>query len=93
MGVKERSGVERAVWHEAVEVAEEVRPCKHHRYREVLAYASGADAGSDPGLHSLSLVTTHERIFDDIYPIHIEGGHKTASTFCLAVLVDRLITN
>uniref|UniRef100_A0A7S4BF11 Integrase zinc-binding domain-containing protein n=1 Tax=Chrysotila carterae TaxID=13221 RepID=A0A7S4BF11_CHRCT len=53
--------------------------------REVLAYASGGDAGSDAGLDSLSLVTTDERIFDDIYPIHVEGGHRKARTFYMAV--------
>eukprot|EP00965_Chrysotila_dentata_P085332 2815408-Pleurochrysis_carterae.AAC.1 len=43
--------------------------------RAVLAYASSGDAGSDAGLDSLYLVTTNERIFDDIYPTHVEGGH------------------
>eukprot|EP00965_Chrysotila_dentata_P023347 773805-Pleurochrysis_carterae.AAC.1 len=47
--------------------------------REVRAYASGGDARSSGArLDPLSLVTTHERIFDDIHPIHVEGGHRKA---------------
>eukprot|EP00965_Chrysotila_dentata_P120803 3995497-Pleurochrysis_carterae.AAC.1 len=71
MGVEERSRVKRALWHEAVEVAEGIPPCKRRR--------------SDAGLDSLSLVTTHERSFDDIYSIHVEGGHRKARTFYMAV--------
>eukprot|EP00965_Chrysotila_dentata_P224449 6194182-Pleurochrysis_carterae.AAC.3 len=86
MRVEERSGLERAVWQKAVEVAEEVRNrLVSVAGRDVLAYISSGDADSDASLDSLSLVTTHERIFEDIYPIHAEGGHRKARMFYMAV--------